>query len=193
LRRPTIIEFLGRAPILVGNKVKLRPKRLQDAANDYSWRRDGELCRLDAALPISVSFEDYLESYAGELRYPRRGYCFAIETLDGRHIGNCSYFSIDDTKKEVELGIMIGDKTYWSQGYGADAILTLLNNIFSQTKLERVYLKTLKWNTRAHKCFQKCGFLPCGQLIQGEYNFILMEIHRAKLQNKTKGGKYQGT
>ncbi len=163
MRRSPISGILN-TPTLVGSKVRLRPKQIKDAANDYSWRTNTELCRLDAALPIPVSFDIYLKSYIEELNYPRRGCCLAIETLDGRHIGNCSYFSLDDIKQETEMGIMIGDKACWDQGYGTDTILTLLNHVFSQAGVQRVYLRTLDWNKLAHTCFTNCGFVPCGQV-----------------------------
>lgn len=178
MRRPAIFRALTKSPVLAGEKVKLRPKRLQDAANDYNWRTDTELCRLDAAPPLLSSFEQHLKSYAEGLRYFGRSCHFAIETLDEKHIGNCSYFNIDEAKKEAEIGIMIGDKAHWNQGYGSDAIVILLNYIFSQTKLERVYLKTLNWNIRAQKCFEKCGFAPCGQLTRRDHDFIIMDIHQ---------------
>ena len=178
MSRPSVIGIVTGALTLVGNKARLRPKHLKDVANDHRWRTDAELCRLDAASPIPVSLEQYTKGYIEELSYPRRGCCLAIETLDGKHIGNCSYFSIDDTKKEAELGIMIGDKAYWNQGYGTDVIQTILNHIFLQTSLQRVCLKTLDWNKRAHQCFKKCGFVPCGKLISGDYHFIIMEMHR---------------
>jgi len=185
LRRTSIFSASTRPPLLIGSKVQLRPKRLQDAANDYSWRQDVELCRLDAATPILGSFEEFLENYIEELYRPSRSYRFAIETLDGRHIGNFSYFNIDETKREAEMGIMIGDRAYWNCGYGSDAILTSLNHIFSQTNLKRIYLKTLNWNIKAQKCFQKCGFTACGHLTHGYHYFILMEIHRpAKLKGE---------
>ena len=178
---------MTRPPTLVGNKVKLRPKRLQDAASDYSWRTDTELCRLDAAAPVLGSFGEYLRSYAEELRYPGPSARFAIETMDGRYIGNCSYFNVDKTNRQAEIGIMVGDRAYWDQGYGADAVLTLVNHIHSQTGLERVYLRTLSWNLRAQKCFRKCGFVPCGQLIRADHDFIIMELRRsAEPQKKAK-------
>lgn len=187
MRRPTIFGALTRPQTLTGSKVRLRPKRLQDAVNDYSWRCDAELCRLDAAVPILCSFREFLENYVEELHRPSLIYRFAIETLDGKHIGNCSYFNIDEAKSEAEMGIMLGDRAYWNHGYGTDAILTSLNHMFSQTKLERIHLKTLSWNFRAQKCFQKCGFVPCGQLIRGDHTFIIMEIHRsAEPQRQTR-------
>ena len=170
--------------------MKLCPKRLEDAANDYAWRKDAELARLDAALPVSISFSEYLMWYADELRYPGRGRCrFAIETLEGKHIGNCVYFGIDGDREEVELGIMIGDRAYWDHGYGADAVATLLSHIFDVTKLDRVYLKTLEWNMRAQRCFQKCGFVPCGQLIREGHSFILMELRRHQLESVSPSGR----
>ena len=178
MRRLSIFGALNRPWILVGNKIRLRPKRLQDATNDYNWRMDTELCRLDATTPISISFVEYSKVHVEELRHPGPGCRFAIETLDVRHIGNCSYFNVDTVKGEAELGIMIGDRDYWNQGYGTDTVLTLIKHIFLQTKLERICLKTLNWNIRAQKCFEKCGFKPCGQLVRRDYNFIIMEIRR---------------
>ena len=177
MRKSSIFAGVKKPPQLIGNKVKLRPKHLKDAANDYSWRQDFELCKLDAAPPIRCSFEEFLQNYLEDLHHLNQSYRFAIETLDGRHIGNCSYFNLDDTKKEAEMGIMIGDRSYWNQGYGADTITTTLNYFFSSTNMKRVHLKTLTWNTRAHKCFQKCGFIPCGKMIHGEYTFLLMETY----------------
>jgi RimJ/RimL family protein N-acetyltransferase len=178
LRRTSIFSSLNRPPQLIGSKVKLRPKRMEDAANDYNWRQDLELCRLDAASPILCSFEEFLETYLEDLRHLNQSYRFAIETLDGHHIGNCSYFNLDERKKEAEMGIMIGDRAFWNLGYGIDTVVTSLNYFFTRTNMHRVHLKTLIWNIRAQKCFHKCGFRPCGQMIHGDYTFLLMETYR---------------
>ena len=94
------------------------------------------------------------------------------------HIGNCTYYGIDRTKGEAELGIMIGNRDYWDKGYGTDAVTTLVDYILRRTKLNRIYLKTLVSNTRAQKCFKKCGFTLYGHLNRDGYNFVLMELHR---------------
>jgi RimJ/RimL family protein N-acetyltransferase len=169
---------LTNPPILTGSKVRLRPKSLQDAINDYSWRKDSELCRLDATQTISSSFEEFMKYYAEKPAYPSRACQFAVETFDGKHIGNCSYFNIDEIRLEAELGIMIGDRAYWNQGYGADVIKTSVNHFFWEIGLKRIHLKTLDWNIRAHKCFEKCGFTACGHLSRAEFSFKIMEIHR---------------
>ena len=166
-------------PILIGTKVKLRPKRLNDAINDFEWRKNAELCQLDATLPTLSTFEEYLRLAAVAPSYSGNRSChFAVETSKGKHIGNLSYFDIDEISGEAEIGVMIGNKAYWNLGYGADAMQTILNHIFTSTSLKRVYLKTLTWNTRAQKCFEKCGFTPCGELSRDGFKFILMEILR---------------
>jgi len=174
------------APTLTGKKIKLRPKCIDDAATDYKWRIDPELCRLDAASAIDSSFQEFLYYYKEQFNYSGPGLRLAIETMDGRHIGNCSLFNVDEDKKEVELGIMIGDKTCWEQGYGKDAIFTLLNYIFMQTGWQNVFLKTLDWNVRAQKCFEKCGFTHNGTLSYNGLNFILMEIRQPKQQTQSR-------
>ena len=73
---------------------------------------------------------------------------------------------------------------YWDRGYGTDAVTTLVDYIFRETNFNRIHLKTLDWNTRAQKCFQKCGFTPCGHSFRGKYSFILMEIYRDQWQKQ---------
>jgi len=170
--------------MLTGSKVILRDKRLADARDDYAWQTDSELAGLDAAPRLAASFSQYLLDYTIGLRYSsliRRQ--FAIDNLDGKHIGNCVYYGIDETRGEAELGIMIGNRDYWDKGYGSDALDSLLSHIFRETNLNRVYLKTLDLNQRAQKCFQKCGFTPCGHLNKDGYSFVLMEIHREQWEN----------
>ncbi|MFC2020348.1 GNAT family N-acetyltransferase [Chloroflexota bacterium] len=164
-----------------GSKIILRKKNAADAWDDYAWETDPELAQLDAAPTVSISYSQYLLDYTIELRSSRTvSQRFAVDTLDGKHIGNCSYYNLDETRNEVELGIMIGNRDYWDKSYGTDAITTLVNYIFHQLKLKRIHLKTLESNTRAQKCFQKCGFTQYGQVARDGYRFALMEIRSSQ-------------
>ncbi len=164
---------------LRGAKIILRDKRLEDAEKDYRWRSDPEIARLDAALPLTMSFERYLKLFEDQLRYPTPGsHHFATETLDGKFIGNCMYYDLDSVNMEAELGIVIGDRDYWSNSYGYDAVTTLLEYMFSVRNLKRVYLHTLDWNERAQRCFSKSGFQPVRTVRRMSQDFILMEVLR---------------
>ena len=79
---------------------------------------------------------------------------------------------------------MVGDRDYWDQGYGTEAVAALIDYVFRQTKLNRLYLKTLSRNSRAQKCFAKCGLIPCGHLKKDGYRFLLMEIYRQEWEKR---------
>ena len=164
--------------VIPGQKVRLREKKLSDVRNDYRWQSEPELAKLDAAPVLEMSFAIYLLDYPTVLHRRDNRYPLAIETCDGRHIGNCTCYDIGEKKSEAQIGIMIGDKDYWDKGYGSDAINTLVDHLFQNSNLNRLYLKTLDWNKRAHQCFYKCGFTDCGQLKHSGHNFVLMELTR---------------
>ncbi len=164
---------------LKGAKVVLRDKRIEDAEKDYRWRSDPEIARLDAAYPLNMSYERYLKLFQDQLRYPTPGsHHFGTDAADGTYIGNCMYYDLDSIKREAELGIVIGDRDYWSNSYGYDAVTTLLDYMFSEIELRRVYLHTLDWNERAQRCFAKSGFRPVRKVRRMAHDFILMEVLR---------------
>ena len=164
---------------LKGGRVVLRDKRPEDAENDYRWRSDPELARLDAAIPLTMSFDRYLKLFEDQMKYPTPGsHHYSIETLDGLFIGNCMYYDLDTVNREAELGIVIGDRDYWSDGYGYDAVTTLLDHMFNARDLKRVYLHTLEWNTRAQRSFSKSGFNPVKPVRRMAHDFILMDVLR---------------
>jgi len=173
--------------MITGSIIRLREKKLSDAPNDYRWQTDPELAELDAIPVPTMTFRQYISNHTAELLYSSATkQQFAIETMNGKHIGNCAYYGIDETRGEAELGIMIGDRDYWDKGYGNDAVNTLINHIFTKTDLQRIHLKTLDWNTRAQKCFQKCGFTPFDRSLRDGYHFILMELHRSQWEKEQK-------
>lgn len=159
-----------------GRRVILRRKRLSDAKDDYAWRSDEDLARYDAVPPLRLSFSDFVASLLAQLRYPdpaRRSY--AIEDESGRHIGNAMYYNLREAMGEAELGITIGDRRYWGQGYGSDAVQALVKLVFREKGVRRIFLHTLDWNVRARRCFQKAGFVPRGMVQRDGRSFLLME------------------
>jgi RimJ/RimL family protein N-acetyltransferase len=181
-----------RGGIISGRKVRLREKKLSDVRNDYKWQADPELARLDAAPVLIQSFSLYLLDYATSLHQSQfNRFPLAVETLEGKHIGNCTFYDIDEKKEEAQVGIMIGNRDYWDKGYGTDVVKTMVNHVFRMTRVRRLYLKTLDWNLRAQKCFIRCGFKSFGHLKRNSYNFVLMDLKREQWEKRTETGKTQ--
>ena len=170
---------------LTGQRIILREKRIEDAPRDYAWRSDDELARLDATRPLRMAYKDFQKYSEEELSFPNpRSHRFAIDTLDGTHIGNCMYYDIDTRSGEAELGIMIGDREYWGKGYGTDSLLTFLDHVFTATALTRIYLHTLEWNNRARRAFTKAGFRDVKKVRRSGMDFILMEAWRSEWERR---------
>jgi len=109
--------------MISSSKIKLRDKKIADAPDDYVWQTDPELAQLDAVPPLTITYPQYLSNYVSELYNPSQTrYLFAVETLDGKHIGNCVYYGVDEANGEAEVGIMIGDRNYWDKGSSTDSI-----------------------------------------------------------------------
>lgn len=162
-----------------GVRLLLREKRPADGPDDYRWRSKPELSRYDAARPLRMPYQEYMALYGEELVQPnpyRRS--LAIEDELGRHIGNVMYYNIDKKRQEAELGITIGERAYWGRGYGAEAVRLLIEHLIGREGFRRVHLKTLTWNWRAYRCFEKAGFALCGRVTRGGNSFHLMEFRR---------------
>lgn len=170
-------------------RIIIRDKRIEDAAADYAWRTDEELARLDATKPLKMTLRDFKSFSKDELRYTnpssRR---FALDTREGRHIGNCMYYDIDERRGQTELGIMIGDRDYWDNGYGTEAVDAMLTHIFTYTSMDRVYLHTLEWNIRARRSFAKSGFKELKEVSRSGKNFVLMEVMRFEWEERKAAG-----
>ena len=174
---------LVQGEVVRGVRVVLREKRLGDAPDDYRWRSEPELSRYDAARPLSMTYQEYLALYREELLFPnpyRRS--LAIENEAGLHIGNVMYYNIDTLRQEAELGITIGERQYWGRGYGTEAARLLVERLLGKRDFRRVHLKTLDWNRRARRCFEKAGFAECGRAYRSGNSFILMEVRREWLE-----------
>ena len=160
-------------------KVILRPKRIEDAEDDYAWRLDAELAELDASSPIRQSFDEFLRYYKDDLnRQSPSSIKFAIDDLSGNHIGNVMCYDINLNFGEAELGVMIGKREYWDKSFGYHTLAGLIDHIFTTREIRLLYLHTLDWNFRAQRSFQKCGFIPKRTIHRSGRDFIRMELGR---------------
>jgi RimJ/RimL family protein N-acetyltransferase len=79
-------------------------------------------------------------------------------------MGNVRLHQINTTQRVAELGIMIGDKARWGQGYATDACTTLLNYAFQKMNLHRVGIGVVCKNQGGLALWTKLGFREEGRL-----------------------------
>ena len=78
--------------------------------------------------------------------------------LDWVHIGNAGLHQVDSKNGAATFGIFLGEKGFWSQGFGTDAARTMLAFAFDELRLHRVELMVYDFNPRARRCYEKAGF-----------------------------------
>ena len=182
--------------MLEGKTVRLRALDMTDLDRLCTWINDVEVTRYLGATRYQMTRQEE-ERWLSNQPPPgvAGGVRFAIETKEGVHIGNVDLHPGNVEDRKASLGIMIGDKEYWSNGYGTDAIVTLLRFAFHEMGLHRVWLTTLDFNQRAIACYLKCGFRHEGRLRQdvfrhGRYrDFVLMGILRDEVEEQARGAR----
>ncbi len=176
--------------LIRGNKVALRrfEERMTDdeTARLYRWSRDNDVLRWSGTGPVEMNLEEFRDHILTERLYsPSNRRAFLIFSLEPFElIGRLGIFGIDWDRRQGELGIVIGEKQFWSHGYGRDAIRTVIKHLFTTSSLQRIYLYTMADNYRAQRCFAASGFRFVDRARRftpdiGEFDGIQMEITRA--------------
>lgn len=156
--------------MIEGKLVNLRAPEMTDLDRNTRWINDREVTQfLSLRYQMSlVAEEAWMRDLVSQpLSYERP--FFAIETRNGAHIGNTNLFNLRPEARGAELGIMIGEKSFWSQGFGSDALRTLLGFAFGEMNLNRVELFVYDFNARAQAAYRKCGFVEEGRRRQALY------------------------
>ncbi|MFQ5612088.1 MAG: GNAT family N-acetyltransferase [Anaerolineae bacterium] len=148
--------------MITGERLVLRAIERADLPNYVAWLNDPEVIR-HLTLYLPMNGEDEEEWYEGQRQNPNIQN-FAIETQEGVHIGSIGLMGIDHRLQLAELGIVIGHKSYWGQGYGQEAIHLLLDFAFKTLNLNRVSLRVDEDHPAAIQCYRKCGFVEEGRL-----------------------------
>ena len=104
-------------------------------------------------------------------------------------VGNCGLFGIDWQNRFAEIGIHIGEKGYWNQGFGTKAMLLILKHGFENLNLHRLWLRVFETNLRAVRSYEKAGFKQEGkfrqaQFINGKYvDVMIMSVLKTEWQD----------
>lgn len=165
-----------------GERIRLRPPEEEDLPLFVEWLSNPEIRNYITIRYISQAleekwFERLLPNTAGGA--PGRLH-FVIETQeDLRPIGVISLEAINWRDREAEVGIIVGETDFWGQGYGTDAMRTILEVGFHWFNLHRIFLRVIVDNTRAVRSYEKCGFRHEGRLrqamfIDGAYKDMLI-------------------
>jgi len=142
-------------------------RHLHDAAY-LAWLRDYEvvktLNRPEYLTPIP--FEPVREYCEALMRSPRDIYLAIHHGLDRRFIGTVRAARIDPEARTADIGILVGDKSYWGRGIATDSVRTLARYLFDALGLRKVTAGLMSTNPAMLRVFTKLGFQEEGRFRQ---------------------------
>jgi [ribosomal protein S5]-alanine N-acetyltransferase len=149
-------------PTIQTQNYTIRPFKKEDALLWQTWDIDPEI---QAHMPEPKNEpQNILEQYEyiEECEKDEEGYYWSIETNDGVTIGTVSLFEINSHHKTGDLGIVIGDKNYWSKGVATEVLNTLIPYAFEHLDIIRISAEVEAANIPMQKVFEKVGFTQDG-------------------------------
>lgn len=154
-----------RNPLLVGERLYLRPLEVADA--DGLARRvteETETLMEHGRIPVSpLGFEHWIK--AVHARQPPNDVYFAVcLTEDDRFIGIVDVKDIDWINRTGETGSGLGPAEFRGQGYGTEAKHLLLEYCFDHLHLHTVWAHVWEPNARSAAALAKQGYRPAGRL-----------------------------
>lgn len=83
---------------------------------------------------------------------------------DRQHIGNIKIGPVVKEHSRADIGLMIGDRSVWGQGYASEAIGAVTAHALDAMGLHRVTAGCYSDNVGSYKAFMKNGYLEDGRL-----------------------------
>lgn len=143
---------------IYGEKTVLRPLLLKDLRSCLVWLKDPEVNKY-----LNQNYDDLTieqeQQWFNFIQKSKNDFVFAVIVKNNKkYIGNCGLHKINWLEKTCEFGIVLGEKNYWNKGYGSDATRTIIKFATEDLLLSKIILHVYKYNLRAKKVYENCGF-----------------------------------
>ena len=150
-----------------GEKVRLVPlDREKHFANALLWMNDPVVTErtLMGDWPLGRLAEEEFFNERLRSKGTDTEIAFALETLDGEHIGFAGIHRIDWRHGVGQTGTLIGRRDLWGRGYGFDAVRTRLRYAFDVLGLRILLSEVFADNTASLKMLHKAGYKEAGRI-----------------------------
>lgn len=86
-----------------------------------------------------------------------------LRLADDQVVGLVRYFDLNSRNRSAEIGYLIGPE-FHGQGYSHEAVGLLMEHLFNEMRLNKVYAQTAEFNNRSLKLLTRLGFKVDGRL-----------------------------
>ena len=154
-------------------KVSLRPFEENDLLSLQMWAEEIEAQRFMSRI-LPHKSDQYLNSQESLLAW-------YVIRVDDQNVGVVWLEKAAKNDEIATLGILIGKNNLLGQGIGEQAINLAIEKSWDEIYFRSVHVYVRESNTRAIRCYRKCGFMEIfrgTKLVDGtiEIPFIKMEL-----------------
>lgn len=141
-------------------RVQFTPLQMDNIYTHFRWNNDPELNRLDSEIPYEKeTFGEFKKRFEQMCYQPSPSHHdFEIHDEEGTLIGVAYVARVSEHNRHGLIGITIGDREYWGEGYGRESMALLLSFCFNRLGLHRVSAETFEYNTAWRDLVEGMGF-----------------------------------
>lgn len=154
-------------PVIEGQRIRLRPCRLEDAPEVYRLYADKEAVRFGYA-PRMEDLDDARTVIQSTLDLAKAHtlYHFGVAEIEGDSIiGHATLFHWDRRHRRAEVGYSVR-RDLWGRGLATEALSVLARFAFERLAMRRLEADVDPRNTGSLRVLEKLGFVREGYLRQ---------------------------
>jgi ribosomal-protein-alanine N-acetyltransferase len=151
--------------LLQTQRLYLRPITVNDAADIFAGRGDGEVMR-HWDWPAQISAEavrGIIANHAAEIEDGRTLWWVVALTPRGPAIGECDLSELDVHHRRAEVGYLFR-RSAWGHGYAREAMARVVRFAFEDLGLERLSARFHAGNAASRRVLEALGFAEEGTL-----------------------------
>lgn len=184
-----VTEVKGTGMLFQNGKLLVRTLGEKDSCQLEKWLSDPRVLEYYEGRDSPFDLEKVKKEFYVKEDYVSK--CMVV--FEGKEIGYIQFYPLEEETK-MEYGYedgnlygidqFIGETVYWNKGVGTLLVTSMVNFLMEHKKADLIVMDPQTKNTRAIKCYEKCGFkkvkiLPKHELHEGEYRDCwLMEYQK---------------
>jgi len=152
--------------------VRFTPLQMENIHTHFRWSNDPELHRLDSEAPYEEESFGHFKARFERLctnAVPSQRHFEVHDAATDALIGVAYVIRIRPHHRRALVGVTIGEKEHWGEGYGRDALRLLLQYSFQELGLHRVRAETFEYNTAWRDLLESMGFRAEGRAREALY------------------------
>lgn len=130
-----------------------------------NWLNDKEVMKYSEQRHRTHTIETCREYYQSFKDTPNILWAISVKDGDVGHIGNATAY-IDIKHSVADVGILIGERQVWGQGFGYEAWMGICDYLFRVQGLRKITAGAISTNARMLTVMRKAGMISDGTRVK---------------------------